>query len=154
MFNKFSNKLNNDVIRAYQLSKEVSYISLRWSRIYLQCRRSGFNPWVGKTPWRREWLSTPVFLPGEYHGKSSLAGYSPWGCKEWDMTEWLTITIITKRVWSQTIWFVRRQLYPRNCASEKSRPGRCLRQMNGGTNLVTALGLMIWRTRMSEWVMR
>ena len=31
----------------------------------LQCRRPGFNPWIGKIPWRREWLSTPVFLPGE-----------------------------------------------------------------------------------------
>ena len=38
-----------------------------------------FNPWVGKIPWRREWLPTPVFLPGEFHGQTSLAGYSPWG---------------------------------------------------------------------------
>ena len=28
----------------------------------------GFNPWVGKIPWRREWLPTPVFWPGEFHG--------------------------------------------------------------------------------------
>ena len=34
-------------------------------RIYLQCRSSWFDPWVGKIPWRREWLPTPVFLPGE-----------------------------------------------------------------------------------------
>ena len=32
-------------------------------------------------PWRREWLSTPVFLPGEFHGHRSLANYSLWGCK-------------------------------------------------------------------------
>ena len=32
----------------------------------------------GKIPWRREWLPTTVFLPGEFHGQSSLAGYSPW----------------------------------------------------------------------------
>ena len=31
----------------------------------LQCRRPAFDPWVGKNPWRRIWLSTPVFLPGE-----------------------------------------------------------------------------------------
>ena len=31
-------------------------------------RRPGFNPWVGKIPWRREWQVTPVFLPGEFHG--------------------------------------------------------------------------------------
>ena len=33
--------------------------------------------WVGKIPWRREWLPTPVFLPGEFHGQRSLAGYGP-----------------------------------------------------------------------------
>ena len=38
-----------------------------------------FDPWVGKIPWRREWLPTPVFLPGEFHGQRSLVGYSPWG---------------------------------------------------------------------------
>ena len=40
--------------------------------------------------WRRKWQSTPVFLPGEFHGQRSLASYSPWGRKESDMTEWLT----------------------------------------------------------------
>ena len=55
-----------------------------------QCRRHkrlGFSPWVGKIPWRRKWQPTPVFLPGEFHGQRSLAGYSPWDCKESDMTE-------------------------------------------------------------------
>ena len=51
-----------------------------------QSRRHGFNPWFGKIPWRRKWQPTPVFLPGKYHGQRSLAGYSPWGCKESDMT--------------------------------------------------------------------
>ena len=46
---------------------------------------------VGKIPWRREWLPTPVFLPGEFHGQRSLAGHSPWGLKELDMTEQLTL---------------------------------------------------------------
>jgi len=41
-----------------------------------------FNPWVRKIPRRRKWLPTPVFLPGEFFGQRSLAGYSPWGCKE------------------------------------------------------------------------
>ena len=40
-----------------------------------------------KIPWRREWLPTPVFLPGESHGQRSLKGYSPWGHKESDETE-------------------------------------------------------------------
>ena len=42
--------------------------------------------------WRRKWLPTPVFLPEEFHGQRSLAGYSPWGCKESDTTERLTLT--------------------------------------------------------------
>ena len=54
------------------------------------CGRPRFSPWVGKIPWRREWLSTPVFLPGEFHGQRSLAGYSPWGHKELYTTEQLT----------------------------------------------------------------
>ena len=41
-------------------------------------------------PQRRKWQPTPVFLPEEFHGQSSLAGYSPWGCKESDMTERLS----------------------------------------------------------------
>ena len=60
-----------------------------------QCRRQkklGFNLRVGKIPWRRAWQPTPVFFPGEFHGQRSLLGYSPWGCKESDMTERLTHT--------------------------------------------------------------
>ena len=52
-----------------------------------RCKRQGFNPWVGKIPWRRARKPTPVFLPGESHELRSLAGYSPWNCKESDMTE-------------------------------------------------------------------
>ena len=55
-----------------------------------QCRihkRLGFNPWVGKIPWRRAWQPTPVFLPGESHGQRSLEGYSPQGRTELDMTQ-------------------------------------------------------------------
>ena len=41
-----------------------------------QCRRHrrhGFDPWVGKIPWRRKWQPTPVFLPGKAYGQRSLA---------------------------------------------------------------------------------
>ena len=55
-------------------------------------RKPGFKSWVGKIPWRREWLPTPVFLPGEFHGQRSLTSYSPWGRKESDMTEQLTLS--------------------------------------------------------------
>ena len=49
--------------------------------------RLGFDPWIGKTPWRRKWQPTLVFLPGEFHGQRSLVGYSPWGHKESNRTE-------------------------------------------------------------------
>ena len=68
--------------------------------------RHGFNPWVRKIPWRREWLPTPIFLPGEFHGQRGLVAYSPlkypclensternpvsycpWSCKELGTTE-------------------------------------------------------------------
>ena len=44
-----------------------------------EMRRSRFNPWIRKSPWRRKWLPTPVFLPGEFHGQRSLVGSCPWG---------------------------------------------------------------------------
>ena len=47
----------------------------------------GSIPCVWKIPWRREWLTSPLFLPGESHGQRSLVGYSPWGRKELDTTE-------------------------------------------------------------------
>ena len=46
---------------------------------------------VPSFPWRRKWQPTPVFLPGEFHGQRSLVDCSPWGCKELDMTEQLTV---------------------------------------------------------------
>ena len=46
-------------------------------------------------PWRREWLPSPVFWPGEFHGQRSLPGYSQWGRKESDMTEWLSLSTST-----------------------------------------------------------
>ena len=48
--------------------------------------------WVRKIPWRRKWQPTPVLLPGKFHAQRSLVGYSPWGCKKSDMTEWLHFT--------------------------------------------------------------
>ena len=61
-------------------------------RICLLCRRHRLCPWVGEIPWRRAWQPTPVFLPGKSHRERSLAGYSPWGCKESHRTELLTFT--------------------------------------------------------------
>ena len=52
------------------------------------CGRPGFNPWVGKIPWRREMLSTQLFWTGEFHVLCS-----PWGHKESDMTEQLSLSL-------------------------------------------------------------
>ena len=52
-----------------------------------QSKRCGFDSCLGKSPWRRAWQPTPVFLPGESHGQRSLAGYSPRGRKESDVTD-------------------------------------------------------------------
>ena len=52
-----------------------------------RCRRHRFDPWVGKIPWSGKWQPTSVFFPAEFHGERSLAGYSPWGCKELVMIE-------------------------------------------------------------------
>ena len=46
-----------------------------------QCRRCGFDPWVGKIPLWRKWQPTSVFLLGKSHGQRSLLDYSPWGRK-------------------------------------------------------------------------
>ena len=54
--------------------------------------------WVGKIPWRRKWEPTAVFLPRKSRGQRSLAGYSPWGSKESDMTEQLTVMDIQKQL--------------------------------------------------------
>ena len=55
-----------------------------------QCRNlkgCGFDPCIWKIPWRRAWQPTPVFLPGEFHGYRSLAGYNPCRPKESDTSE-------------------------------------------------------------------
>ena len=65
-----------------------------------QCRRlrrHRFDHWVGKIPWRRKWLPSPVFFLRKSHGQTSLAGYSPWDHKEPDTTE---------HVHTHTQWFI------------------------------------------------
>ena len=67
---------------------------LSWWRIRLQHGRPQLDPWVGKIPWRRERLPTPGFWPGEFHGL-----YSPWGCKESDTTERLSLRSLRIPLW-------------------------------------------------------
>ena len=53
----------------------------------------GLIPGRVKISWRKEWQPTSVFLPREFHGQRSLAGYSTWGPKELDTTEQLTLSV-------------------------------------------------------------
>ena len=54
--------------------EEIGYpLQYSWASLVaqLQCGRPGFDPWVGKIPWRKERLPTPVSLPGEFHGEGA-----------------------------------------------------------------------------------
>ena len=77
-------ELNDTVINT-----EASLVAQRVKNLPAM-QETRFDPWVGKIPWSREWLPTPVFLPGESHGLGSLVGYSPWGPKESNTTESLS----------------------------------------------------------------
>ena len=57
-----------------------------------------FNPWVGKIPWRRKWQTTPVSLPGKFHGQRRLVGISPRGHKESDTTEQLILLLLVAQM--------------------------------------------------------
>ena len=74
-------------IRSDQISCSVVSDSLRPHESQ-HARPPCPSPTPGVHSWRREWQPTPVWLPGEFHGQRSLVGYSPWGRKESDMTEW------------------------------------------------------------------
>ena len=56
----------------------------------LQGRRPRFDPCFEEILWKRAWLPTPVFLPGEFHGQRRLAGDRLWGYKGLDTTERLS----------------------------------------------------------------
>ena len=63
---------------------------MRGAKKLVEKRLSGaieLDPWVRKIPWSRKWQTIPVFLPGKPYGQRSLAGYSPCGHKESDMTD-------------------------------------------------------------------
>ena len=58
----------------YLLSTHWASLVAQYKKTACQCRRHkrhGFDPWVGKIPWRRPWQPTPVFLPGESRGKGT-----------------------------------------------------------------------------------
>ena len=80
-------------------------------------RKGEFDPCIAKTPWRRAWQPTPVFLPGESCGQRSLGGYSPWVCKESDTTEQLSMHACNGKINHLLIyvWFILRLLHQKTC---------------------------------------
>ena len=71
-----------------------------------------FTDILSSFPWRRKWQPTLVLLPRKSHGRRSLAGYSPWGSKESDMTEQLHFCFTF-------IWFWQREGSPGKCVFER-----------------------------------
>ena len=68
-------------------------------------RDAGLTPCTARSPCRREWLPTPVVLSGESHGQRSLVVYNPWGCKESDTTEQLTLSLFSWCIFYPNIFF-------------------------------------------------
>ena len=66
---------NRTKSRAKQISEWFDFIA----HISRKGKRPGFDAWVGKIHWRRKWQSTPVFMPGKFHGPKSLVGLQSMG---------------------------------------------------------------------------
>ena len=119
-------------------------------RLQLACqwrrpKRRGFNPQAGKIPWKRTWQSTPVFLPGEFHGQRSLVGYSSWGHKDLDMieaTQYTSRQSHLNRSCSMRNW--RRQWHP----TPVLLPGK---SMDRGAWQAAVHGVARSRTRLSDF---
>ena len=80
-------------VNLFKVNKPLS--ALRFRHVFLKEQETislKYNHF-GNIPCRREWQPTAVFLPGEFHGQKSLAGYSPWGRRESDTTERLTLSL-------------------------------------------------------------
>ena len=81
--------------------------------VCLQCERPGFDPWLGKIPWRRKWQPTLVLLALKIPWTDELgAGYYPWGRKELGMTEQLHFRLhLIKINYMGLPWFQRLKLH-------------------------------------------
>ena len=107
-----------------------------------QWRRHGFDLWVRKIPWSREWLHIPVFSPRKSHGQSSLAGYSPRGSKESSKTEH-SFCMKIKESLSRAHLFA--TPWTGGCL-----PGFSVQEISQARMLVSAHGIL--QARILEWV--
>ena len=82
---KFVRRKRHREMNTYKLRGSVSIAQMVKNLPAMQ--KTGAQPLGQEDPRRRKWQPTPVVLPGESHGQGSLAGYSPWGHKELDMTK-------------------------------------------------------------------
>ena len=124
---------------------------LRWQRIHLQCRRPGFDHWVGKFPWRRAWKPTPIFLPGESPWTEEPVGYSPgsqsvrhdWttkhgtNCRIWHLTNVFIPAKLLKQVWYEYFYYSKKFA----CVSSQPSPYHSLPAFNTTWPLVCFLSL-------------
>ena len=86
---------------------------LSWSRIHLQCGRPGFDPWVGKIPWRREGLPTPVLWPGKCHRLNNAWGSQRVG------HDWATLP---SSLTHSLTWWGQRASFAEACAPWRRSP--------------------------------
>ena len=84
------------MVRIPCVSHDHKFVHINYI-IHIRCIK--FLPCTLIEFWRREWQPTPVFLPGELPGQRSFTGYSPWGCKESDMTEHHMILLSPSLKW-------------------------------------------------------
>ena len=80
--------INTKLIQHFWASLDIAYSGFRSNGKKSACNAGD----SGSISWRRQWLLTPVFMLGEFHGQRRLAGYSPW-VAESDMTQWLTLLL-------------------------------------------------------------
>ena len=101
LYYRYFQKLNRKrqsywINRKWNFRKKIKVIDSMVKHL-LQWGRPGFDTWVGKIPWRREWLPTPVFLPGESHGKHSCHGILQYVGLQRIAHDWATNTLLKKK---------------------------------------------------------
>ena len=113
-------------------------------------------PWVEKNSWRRKWQPTAVFLPGKFHEQRNLAGYSPWGHKESDMTEHTRSfnsleTLFYLFIWLHWVLVVAHGIFDRHCSMGTLSCGIWdqvpWQGLNLGPQALGAWSLSRWTTR-------